>query len=221
MASSMIHYVISRKVAEHFNIKDLNSFLFGAVIVPDCGSHEDSSYDFFHCTDVLPERGIKGFNHVQLSRRYSEHMAEDFFLGYFCHIIQDNIWFHDIVNPNIRIYPPDIKAEKYRTVYRDYYRLNYILQTEFNGPYEPIYKAEIPIKEAVETRVDALLNLFKDFLITPENAGEELELLTWDMLSAYIDKCIKYCTEEIRRLKAGEELSDPAELYVPIWKILL
>ena len=130
MASSMIHYVISRKVAEHFDIKDLNSFLFGAVIVPDCGSHEDSSYDFFHFKDVLTEKGIKGFNHVQLSHKYSEHMSEDFFSGYFCHVMQDNIWFHDIVNPNVRIYPSDVKAEKYKTVYRDYYRLNYILQKE-------------------------------------------------------------------------------------------
>lgn len=216
MASSMIHYVISRKVAEHFDIKDLNSFLFGAVIVPDCGSHEDSSYDFFHCKDVLPEKGIKGFNHVQLSRRYSERMAEDFFLGYFCHVMQDNIWFHDIVNPNIRIYPKDVKAAKYQTVYRDYYRLNYILQKEYVCPFEPIHKAEVPIKEADDGRVDALLNLFKDFLTVPESTKDELELLTWNKISTYIDKCINYCIEEIKRLKAGEELSDPAELYVPI-----
>ena len=216
MASSMIHYVISRKVAEHFDIKDLNLFLFGAVIVPDCGSHEDSSYDFFHCKDVLPEKGIKGFNHVQLSRRSSERMAEDFFLGYFCHVMQDNIWFHDIVNPNIRIYPKDVKAAKYQTVYRDYYRLNYILQKEYDCPFEPIHKAEVPIKEADDGRVDALLNLFKDFLTVPESTKDELELLTWNKISTYIDKCINYCIEEIKRLKAGEELSDPAELYVPI-----
>ena len=143
-------------------------------------------------------------------------MSEAFFLGYFCHVMQDNIWFHDIVNPNIRIYPKDVKAEKYKTVYSDYYRLNYILQKEFDGPFEPIHKAEIPIKEAEAGRVDALLNLFKDFLEVPESTKEDLELLTWDMISAYIDECINYCTEEIKRLKAGEELSDPAELYVPI-----
>ena len=216
MASSMIHYVISQKVAEHFEIKDMNAFLLGAVIVPDSGSHEDTSYDFFHCKDLLTEKGVKGFNPLHAVQRYRERIDEDFFLGYFCHVMQDNIWFHDVVNPNIRIYPKEVKEAKYRTVYRDYFRLNYILQKEFDGPYEPIRKAEIPIKEADEKRVDALLNLFKDFLVAPESTKEELELLTWDMISAYIDKCIKYCIEEIRRLKAGEELSDPTELYVPI-----
>jgi len=216
MASSMIHYVISRRVAEQFDIKDMNAFLLGAVIVPDSGSHEDSSYDFFHCKDVMPDKGVKGFNPLILIHRYGKLMTEDFFLGYFCHVMQDNIWFHDIVNPNVRVFPAEVKAAKYQAIYRDYYRLNYILQKEYNGTYEPVCKAEIPVKEADDKRVEELLNLFRDFLTAPESSKEELELLTWDMISAYIDKYIKYCTEEIRRLKAGEELSDPTKLYVPI-----
>ena len=44
MASSVLHYIISKKVAEQIQIKDMDSFIMGAVIVPDTGNREDGSY---------------------------------------------------------------------------------------------------------------------------------------------------------------------------------
>ena len=39
MASSMIHYMVSRLVAKELEITDLNMFLIGAVLVPDTGNN--------------------------------------------------------------------------------------------------------------------------------------------------------------------------------------
>lgn len=40
-----------------------------------------------------------------------------------CHLIQNAIWLHDIVDPNIRVSPKEIKQEKYLALYRDYGRM--------------------------------------------------------------------------------------------------
>ena len=68
MASSVLHYIISKKVAKQIQVKDIDSFLMGAVIAPDTGSKEDGSYferHFFEsCSDIdkigksLPSRTL-------------------------------------------------------------------------------------------------------------------------------------------------------------------
>ncbi len=59
------------------------------------------------------------------AERYQEQiLTNDFVLGYYCHLIQDAVWFHDIVDTNIRCYVGDEKKQAYRRGYRDYERLN-------------------------------------------------------------------------------------------------
>jgi hypothetical protein len=60
MASSMIHYMVSRLVAKELGITDLNMFLIGAVLVPDTGNKEDGSYCKLHYMDIREDIALKG-----------------------------------------------------------------------------------------------------------------------------------------------------------------
>ena len=64
MASSMIHYIVSRQIADKIGVKDLNMFLLGAVLAPDTGNKEDGSYCKLHYMDIREDITLKGFNWI-------------------------------------------------------------------------------------------------------------------------------------------------------------
>lgn len=62
MASSIIHYTISRKILEHITIHNTERFLLGASIAPDASSHEDGSYDKSHFWERFAHEQLTGIN---------------------------------------------------------------------------------------------------------------------------------------------------------------
>ena len=62
MASGMIHYVISKRVAEIAGIEDVERFLLGAVVAPDASSHADETYDKAHFQGCSQDRTMKGID---------------------------------------------------------------------------------------------------------------------------------------------------------------
>lgn len=216
MASSMIHYIVSQLIADKIGVKDLNMFLIGAVLAPDTGNKEDGSYCKLHYMDVRENIALKGFNWSSFVNEHSDKMSEDYFKGYCCHLIMDALWFHDVCDKHIRHLPKDIKAEKIQALYRDYWRLNHLLLRHYNVPNEPIKVVETPDK-AIE--IASLLNMAGNFekqMLAPECNSDELEALTRDIVTDYIDKAKEVCLREMTAILSGKERMNPMDLFVPI-----
>ena len=127
MASSMMHYIISNQILKKYPDVDNNKFLFGATLGPDASSHDDGTYDIAHFGSV--ENDKKGIDWQKFEQKHGDKMLEDgFYLGYWCHLIQDAVWFHDVVDKYVRVFEGEKKKECYQKGYRDYGRLNYLLQ---------------------------------------------------------------------------------------------
>lgn len=125
MASAIIHYVIANSLLNRIDVNNKNHFVIGSSLGPDASSHEDGSYDIAHFLSFSQEGTRKGIHWKHFAERYQEQiLTNDFVLGYYCHLIQDAVWFHDIVDTNIRCYVGDEKKQAYRRGYRDYERLN-------------------------------------------------------------------------------------------------
>ena len=138
------------------------------------------------------------------------------FLEEYCHLIMDALWFHDVCDKHIRHLPKDIKAEKIQALYRDYWRLNHLLLRHYNVPNEPIKVVETPDK-AIE--IASLLNMVGNFekqMLAPECNSDELEALTWDIVTDYIDKAKEVCLREMTAILSGKERMNPMDLFVPI-----
>ncbi len=114
MASSMIHYVISKRVAKLVGIEDVEWFLLGAIVAPDASAHADGSYNMAHFQGWLQDRTMKGIDFNRFADKYGDRFKEDtFYLGYWCHLMEDAIWVHDVANKYVRIYTGEMKKAYY------------------------------------------------------------------------------------------------------------
>ena len=105
MASTIIHYAISKILSEKLHVQGKERFLFGATLVPDASSHDDGSYDQAHFQDWSSDRLRKGINWNLFAQKYRDRFETDpIYLGYWCYLIQDSIWLHDIVDKHVRFF---------------------------------------------------------------------------------------------------------------------
>lgn len=215
MASSMIHYIVSHLIADRLEVKDLNMFLLGAVIAPDTGNKEDGSYCKLHYMDIRGDIALKGFNWVSFADEHKDTMEEDYYKGYCCHLIMDALWFHDVCDKYIRHLPKEIKSEKIQAMYRDYWRLNHLLLKEYNIPADSISVADIPDESIDNASLLKMADTFAEQLQAPECNLNELEVLTWDIVTDYLEKAKNLCLREMTAISNGCGGMNPMDLFVP------
>lgn len=217
MASRLLHYLIASELAERQEIKDKNRFCIGALL-PDLSGHEDGSYNTAHFWVQLEKENKKGINWLLFRERYAEQMEKDsLYLGYYCHLIMDSIWFCTIVDKYIRNYPLEIKKARYDAGYRDYQRLNYLLGKKYNLCYN-IYTISVDeINEVKGALLENFLGALKDDIQCASEAKEdELEIYKLDLMEEYINKSVAMCESEIAAFFQGEEKEQPENYYVNI-----
>ena len=63
------------------------------------------------------------------------------------------------------------------------------------------------VMEAVEANSNFAENGLNAIILFCRRMGmqEELELYTWEVITAYIDNCVQVCAEEIEKWKMGKE----------------
>lgn len=215
MASSIIHYVISKRVAELAEIEDVERFFLGAVVAPDASSHADGSYDVAHFNGRLQDKSLKGIDFSRFADKYGDRFEADaFYLGYWSHLMEDAIWYHDVVDKYVRIYTGEVKKTYYQKGYKDYERLNYLLMEEYGMQSLEFMEREVPVEEVRQDLVESMVELIKGYFVTEPCKKEELELYTWEVITAYIDKCVRVCVEEIEKWKMGKENRSAEQYYV-------
>ena len=215
MASGMIHYVISKKVAELAKIEDVERFLLGAVVAPDASSHGDGSYDAAHFGGRSQDKSRKGIDFNWFADKYGKRFEEDaFYLGYWCHLMEDAIWFHDVVDQYVRIYTGEVKKAYYQKGYKDYARLNYLLLQEYGLQSFAFINREVPVEEVRQDLLISVIESMKGYFEAEPCKKEELELYTWEVITAYIDNCVQFCTEEIKKWRRGKENSRAEQYFV-------
>lgn len=217
MPSRMIHYLIAERVAEQILIKDKNRFKIGSLC-PDMSSREDDSKYRTHFFEICENR--KGINWRNFLDRYREKMKQDdFYLGVFCHLVTDGIWFHDIMEPRIRsqVKTREERQKKYLEGYLDFHRLNYILREEFELTYELTEDREIELNDLHHELYDSVFDgLYQDFFEEPSATKEELQIYSYEPTIACIELCIKECVKGIRAFWEGKLVGEPRQYYVPV-----
>lgn len=212
MASRMLHYVMARELLQKLEIKDKNCFLVGALL-PDASSHQDGSYDVAHfynevvfCAEAKGEVPCKGINWRRFAEKYGDILwSNDMCLGYLCHLIMDAVWFHDVADRYVRMYPYPKRRDMYQKGYEDFNRLNVILRKQY-GLINPGLKVEaVAIEEVKPELIPLVFDGFEsDFAMEGDWKPEDLELYPYEALKRYIEKCRELCVAEIEALKLGK-----------------
>ncbi len=217
MPSRMIHYLIAEKLAEQVEMKDRNRFKIGSLC-PDMSLHTDGSKNQTHYAEIHGDK--KGGNWLRFVEEYGEQMKQDdLYIGILCHLITDAVWFHEIMETQIRskIKTKEERQEKYSQGYVDFHKLNYLLRKEFDLRYELEEDRNIEFKGIHPELYDEVFDgLFKDFFLEPKAEKEDLAIYTYDITIACITLCIKECVGAIRAFRDGEELVSPEKYFVPV-----
>ncbi|WP_342572285.1 zinc dependent phospholipase C family protein [Paenibacillus sp. FSL R5-0749] len=118
MGSRIMHLLIANRIADSLSIKDKTPFLLGSI-APDAVSSKDSSHFFAgEVQDFSRNVDYKGFIHKYRSQ------AEDLYvLGYFTHLIADDIWLKGFNLPWLKN-RMDADAGLYKLYHNDFRILN-------------------------------------------------------------------------------------------------
>ena len=131
----------------------------------------------------------KGINWKKITDKYEKRIfANDFVLGYYCHLLQDALWFHEIADKYVRCYQREEKKLAYQRGYRDYDRLNYLLIKEFHLKRIDFTETEIPIDEISAEKLLVGEKNFKQWFDAIPCDKEDLDIYTWDVIEQYIKK---------------------------------
>lgn len=217
MPSRMIHYVIAEEVAKQVEIKNINRFKIGSLC-PDMSRHGDGTKHATHYFEIHGDK--KGGSWLRFVAEYSEQMKQDdLYLGILCHLITDAIWFHEVMETQIRskVKSKEERQAKYQEGYLDFHRLNYILREEFDLRYELEEDRNIEFAGIHPELYDEVFDgLFKDFFLEPRAEKEELAIYTYDITIECITLCIGECVNAIRMFRDGKELVSPEKYFVPV-----
>ena len=218
MPSRMIHYLIAEKVAEQVKMENRNRFVLGSLC-PDMSCREDGSKNRTHYLEVHGDK--KGGNWMTFVSRYGDKMKQDeLYLGVLCHLITDMVWFHEIMETQIRsrVKTGEERQAMYQKGYEDFHRLNYILRNGFGLVYHLEEDRNLELEGLRPDLYDEVMQgLYRDFYEDPVAEKEELEIYTYDISLECIRLCIGECVNAIVSFRQGEELIPPEKYYVPIY----
>ncbi len=217
MPSRMIHYLVAEQVRKEVEIKDANRFKIGSLC-PDMSIRPDGTKNRTHYSDIAGD--IKGINWNRFVYTYKEKLETDeLYLGVLCHLITDGIWFHDVMEVQIRSKygSKEERQEKYQWGYGDFHRLNYILKEEFDLCYELAEDRNIELDglhpELYEEVIGAL---YDDFYKEAPATKDDLTVYPYEMAVDCISLCVAECVRAIRSIREGKEPVCATKYYVPV-----
>ncbi|MBY6036619.1 zinc dependent phospholipase C family protein [Fictibacillus nanhaiensis] len=193
MGSRIMHSIIGFKMAEALSIKDKTSFLLGSIAPDAVFSHEEKNVSHFFIGEVQDySRSIdyQGFLH-----KYRLRAERDYILGYFSHLIADDIWLKGFYLSWLKN-RMDADEELYKLYHNDFRLLNGQL-LEFYGFTDQLRKtfAHFPaisdLEEVKSKDVEEFVpSVLGDMAYDKEVMNDTLHVFTFDQIVGYIETSV-------------------------------
>lgn len=205
MPSRMIHYLIGTEVIKHVAVKDKKRFLFGNML-PDCidgPGGRGGKKGISHFSTGLPaENHAKEENRKLFYQKYKQYIQDELYQGYLCHLAVDVLWYYDINRAQCRAMNDAQLEIHLQKMYRDYHRLNEILRKDYSLSFPKLEWMENSIEEVEPDFWNYYMTEFQQDFLEYQNAGKnDLELLTYDVVTDYIGDAVKLAGREIMNIR--------------------
>lgn len=190
MGSRIMHLIIGNKIAKSLPIEDRTSFLLGSI-APDAVSTKDESHFFIgEHQDYSRSVDYKGFLH-----KYSSQADSLYILGYYAHLIADDIWLKGFYLPWLRN-RMEAKKEIQNSYYNDFQILNGKL-LEYYGFRDELRNISyllpsiFDLQEVKSKDVeDFIPYVLGDMEYDKEVINEELNVFTFNQIIGYIETSV-------------------------------
>ncbi|WP_342578096.1 zinc dependent phospholipase C family protein [Psychrobacillus sp. FSL K6-2843] len=194
MGSRIMHSIIGEKIAEGLSMEDKTSFLLGSIAPDAVFSHEEKNFSHFFIGEVQDySRSVdyKGFIH-----KYNSQLENPYILGYFAHLIADDIWLRGF---NLSWLRNRMNADEglYKLYHNDFRLLNGKLLEHygFTNKLRKIfsqYPAIIDLDEVSSKDVEKFASyVLEDMNYDKEVLNEKLNIFTFNQIIGYIETSIE------------------------------
>jgi hypothetical protein len=148
------------------------------------------------------EKGQTETNYEQYRSKYLFREISPFYLGYYFHLISDDIWKREVYYKRVKHLPPEARREALQKNYRDFRRLNGMIINHYSLHLRELKAIDVDMDEIDSRHFPKLINaLHGDFVLSDEASGEELELLDFAEVLHVIDESVRTCLEAYAVLK--------------------
>jgi hypothetical protein len=186
-----MHYCISMVLNHKLQINN-DQFILGGL-APDVHKNMNEPKGKSH----FLKRDAAGISHVEHHIFFDKYLARNrtpFHLGYYFHLISDEVWLREIYFKKIKWLPQGIKQEAQNKYYRDFRRLNGKLIDYYSLELVPLKEQPIEIDEINYALLPELVRgLENDFKMADSVKGEPLEILELEEIIQTIEKSVLSC----------------------------
>ena len=200
MGSRIMHLIIANRIAESLSIVDRSPFLLGGV-APDAVSPKELSHFFKgEVQDYSRSVDYKGF-----LQKYSLQVASHYILGYFTHLIADDLWLKGFYLPWLKN-RMEVNKDMADLYHNDFRLLNGKLLEHYGVADElrimlDHSTATIDLQEVTSKDVDAFIPyVIGDMEYDKEVIHEKLNVFTFDQIVGYIETSVDIGLMNIRSL---------------------
>ena len=198
MGSRIMHLIIANRIAECLSIEDRTSFLLGGI-APDAVSPKDLSHFFKGEVQYFSrEIDYKGFLH-----KYSSQIENQYILGYFSHLIADEIWLKGFYLPWLKN-RMEANKEMLNLYHNDFQLLNAKLLQYYNFTDQlreklSYFPTLFDLQEVKSNDVEKFLPyVLSDMEYEKEVLNDNLHVFTLNQIVGYIETSVELGVLHIR-----------------------
>lgn len=208
MASRIIHLAITNELSQQYEFSNIDRLYFGTII-PD-GVSSCQEYILSHFKLRISDTGKRSYNLTEYKEKFGNLLkADDLYLGYYLHLIQDLLYRHFMYDRYHWNPKPDGNIER---LHDDYKQINAYVISKY-GLHSDIH---VPNGFASE-KINELADFEPDrFIQELKNDFERIEykerfFFTDNMVDEYIQWAVEYCKKELAALENGSYYFDEYE----------
>lgn len=208
MGSRMMHYALGKVLADRLCTEDRESFILGCIL-PDALPPDKKRDINSHYITVFDDGGYKWFDSLQFYSEFEDEIKSDpIYLGYYFHLISDNV-FRQIFYIDLGL----IKRRGEKSLFQEFYRDYNILNRRIADFYH--LGKDLAVPERLKDTA-----LFKRFGFEPGTLindiygdidshyeGEPMHF-DMDIVRRFVDESTELCMKELEAMKNGEHVYD-------------
>lgn len=208
MASRIIHLAITNELSQQYGFSNIDRLYFGTIIPDGVSSCQD--YILSHFKLRISDTGKRSYNLTEYKEKFGNLLkADDLYLGYYLHLIQDLLYGHFMYDRYHWNPKPDGNIER---LHDDYKQINAYVISKY-GLHSDIH---VPNGFASE-KINEIADFEPDrFIQELKNDFERIEykerfFFTDNMVDEYIQWAVEYCKKELAALENGSYYFDEYE----------
>ena len=208
MASRIIHLAITNELSQQYEFSNIDGLCFGTIIPDGVSSCQD--YILSHFKLRISDTGKRSYNLTEYKEKFGNLLkADDLYLGYYLHLIQDLLYRHFMYDRYHWNPKPDGNIER---LHDDYKQINAYVISKY-GLHSDIH---VPNGFASE-KINEIADFEPDrFIQELKNDFERIEykerfFFTDNMVDEYIQWAVEYCKKELAALENGSYYFDEYE----------